>query len=177
MDTIALVCVVCGVAVDKHVGQGHNFMVRDDQGYDASDRPGHFKVINYRVVTIAAPAAGADPVIVVPANSNWRIEALLATLVTDAVVNNRVPHLIVDDGQGHNLFNVPFANNQVAGSTVIYSAGASIVASSFDNAITACFPQHLLLLQGWRVRMATSLLDAGDQWSATNVLIKEWLQF
>jgi hypothetical protein len=93
------------------------------------------------------------------------------------VVNNRVPHLVVDDGQGHSIFNVPFSNNQPASLTVIYSAGASIVASSFDGAITACFPQHLLLLQGWRVRMLTTLLDAGDQWSAVNVLVKEWIQF
>jgi hypothetical protein len=177
MDAILLVCAVCGVPVDKHIGQDHGFMIRDDQGIDRSDRPGHYKLIEYRVVTIPAPAAGADPVIVVPANSNWRVESLSTSLVTDAVVANRVPHLVFDDGQGHVLFNTPFANNQIAASTVQYSAGASIVASSFDNAITACYPQHMLLLQGWRARMLTTALDAGDQWSAVTVLVKEWIQF
>jgi hypothetical protein len=177
MELIALVCAVCGVGVDQHHERGHNFTVRDDQGVDRGNRAGHYEVIQYRVIPLAAPAVGTDIVITVPPTSNWRIEAFQAQLVTSAVVANRVPHLFVDDGQGHSMYNFPSTGNQVAATTVQYSAGPAIVAVTFDNAQTFVIPAHLLLLNSWRIGFKTTALDVGDQWSNVNVLVKEWLQF
>jgi len=152
-------------------------MIRDDQVAERTQRPGHYLLLQQRVVLLPSPAAGVDAVATVPATAQWELISLQAQLVTSAAVANRVPHLVLTDGQGHSLFNFPAANNQLAGVTKQYSGGVADVAADFDNAAALVLPYGLKLLQGWTVGFATTALDVADQWSKFNLLVKEWLSF
>jgi hypothetical protein len=183
---LAVLC-ICGAPESSPVHQdasGHAFrplraadQIRDDQYAERNTRPGHYAVADYRVVQIPNPAAGADWLATVPATARWRIACLQAQLVTSAVVANRVPHLVITDGQGHSVYNFPAPSNQIASTTVQYSAGTTIVTTQFDNASVLVMPYPVKLLQTWTIGTVTTAKDVGDQWSNIFLYIKEWLQF
>ena len=157
---------------DRWLGAG-----RDDQSIDRGRRPGHYTVSDYRVISIPAPAPGVDVVAVVPTPSQWRVQCLQAQLITSAVIANRVPHLIIKDQLGNYVYNFPAPTNQVASSTMQYSAGTTTVAAQFDNASVLVLPFPVKLLQGWSVGFLTTALQAADQWSNAALYVKEWLEF
>jgi|SRR5579872_2964193 len=184
---INLTLCICGLPESAH-GPGkstHPYTppswqqgTRDTQKAGESERDGHYTLKEQRVVTIAKPAAGVDVVATVPANARWKVWSMFATLVTDAVVNNRVPHVVITDGPlNDTVHNVPANNNQVAGATVNYSAGAGVFGVSFDNAVVMVLPVELDLLQKWTIGFKTTNLDAGDQWSALALVVTETLYF
>jgi hypothetical protein len=113
----------------------------------------------------------------VPAQARWRVQALQAQLLTGAVAGNRIPHLVITDGQGNSVYNFPAPNNQIAASTVQYSAGTTIVTTNFDNASVLVLPYPVKLLGNWTIASLTTGLLAGDQWSNICLYVKEWLQF
>jgi hypothetical protein len=177
MDTLDLVCAVCGVALHKHEHAGHRFMIRDDQIAETTVRHGHYAIVEHRSILLAKPAAGVDAIAVVPGAARWEVLNLSALLTASAVVANRVPHVIIDDGQGNQSYNFPAGGNQLAGSAVQYSAASDTVAASFDGAISLVLPYPCHLSQGWRVGFKTTALDPGDQWTGFCLIVKEWLNF
>jgi hypothetical protein len=183
---IGILC-ACGAPESADVHRdpnGHAFrptraadQIRDDQYAERNTRPGHYAVADLRVISIPKPGVGADWTATVPATARWRIACLQAQLITSAVAVNRVPHVVLTDGQGHSVYNFPATTNQVASSTVQYSAGTTIVTTQFDNASVLVLPYPVKLLQGWTIGTVTTALDGGDQWSNIFLYVKEWLQF
>jgi len=155
----------------------HNAPVQDTQRREWTERPGHYAVVQTRVATFPNPAAGVDAIAVVPSNVRWEVQNLGALLTTSAAVANRVVHLIVDDGQGNQVYNFPASQNQVAASAVQYSAGVSTMVVSFDSATMLVLPFPLHLSPGWRIGFKTTLLDAADQWTKFAMITKEWINF
>lgn len=177
MDTIELICGVCGVPVDKHQGMGHKFAVRDDQLRAPTDRSTHYAIVEHRAIGIAQPLPGVDVVATVPATTRWRVQCLQAQLTTSVIAANRVVHLVITDGQGNQVYNFPAPGNHIAATTVQYSAAPESIQASFDNATVLCLPEPTHLLQGWTIGFSTTAKDAGDQWSKFNLIVKEWLNF
>jgi hypothetical protein len=173
----AISCAVCGEVIDPLGKHSHGASIQDTQGVERSQRSGHFALLQHRIVAAPTPAAGADPIFIVPALSRWELQNLGALLTTSAVVANRVPHLIVDDNQGHQVYNFPASTNQVASSAVQYAAGVGVVAASNDNATMLVLPYPLHLNQGWRVGFKTTGLDVGDQWTVFALLVHEWVSY
>ena len=182
---LMLLCICGKTSADHGPGKSDHLytppsgagQVRDDQQPERVTRRGHYQLNEYRVITIANPLAGVDVVATVPSTVRWRVQCLQAQLVTSAVAMNRIPHLVITDGQGHQVYNVPPSGNQVAGLTEQYSAGVTVVAANFDNANVLVLPYVTHLLQGWTIGFSTTGLQAGDQWSNCALLVEEWLSF
>lgn len=189
MGTGFVIAVLCGCgqppdAPVHHSADGHKYAPirgadqrRDDQETERGPRSGHYALAEYRVIQVAQPAAGLDFTATVPAMARWRVQCLQAQLLTSAVVANRVPHLVITDGQGHTMYNFPSPGNQVPSTTFQYSAGTTIVTTQFDGAQVLVLPYPMKLLQGWTIGMLSTALQAGDQWSNIVIHVKEWLQF
>jgi hypothetical protein len=189
MDTVTIdlsVMCICGQpenAPVHHYG-GHLYnpvraadQLRDDQDAHKGRRRGHYALAEQRIITLAQPALGADWSAAVPATARWRVNALQAQLTTSAAVANRIPHIVITDGQGHNVYNMPAPTNQVAASAVQYSAGATVVTAFFDSAAVLALPYPLKLLQNWTIASLTTGIQAADQWANIVLYVKEWLQF
>ncbi|HWY55752.1 MAG TPA: hypothetical protein VNZ03_14890 [Terriglobales bacterium] len=185
--TTLLVLCACGQAESAtvhHSPDGHKYapirgadQFRDDQEMHKGSRRGHYALAEQRIITLASPAVGLDWSAPVPATARWRVNAVQAQLATSAVVANRVPHIIITDGQAHTVYNVPSLTNQVAATTFVYSAGATVVTAFFDSAVVMALPYPLKMLQNWTIASLTTGIQAGDQWSNIVLFVKEWLQF
>jgi hypothetical protein len=182
---LSIMC-ICGQPHNAmvHGPGGHQYVpmrgadqIRDDQRPEKGTRRGHYALAEYRVLPLPQPAAAADWVATVPATVRWRVQCLQAQLTTSAAIANRVPHLQITDGQGHSMYNFPSPNNQTASSVEQYSAGTTVVTTTFDNANVLVLPYPMKLLPGWTIGTLTTALAAGDQWANIVLHVKEWLQF
>lgn len=129
-----------------------------------------------RSVTGTDPAAGAEVSESVPTNARWRLRSLRVPLVTSAVVANRRPHLVVDDGATI-LFDFAAGDTQAASLTRNYNSGPDGFARvAQDNEIYIPSHYQLMLFQGWRVRTVTTALDAGDNYGPPQLNVEEWIE-
>lgn len=126
------------------------------------------------VVTLPAPAAGADFTITVPGRELWHPISIRARLATDATVANRATRLEFDDGA------TVFATIRPGG-TIAASSNARFgwfhgasqptgadVGTAFNQAIP-----RLVMRPGWRILTITSGIGAGDQWSEIALLVEK----
>lgn len=124
---------------------------------------------------VGNPAAGADWSVSVPTNQRWRIESLVATLVTAVAVANRVPTFIIDDGVNI-LFQVDAIAAEVASTTKVYAlAAGQTAATGAGNTISLPLPGPQFLTTGWRVRSSTAAIQAADQWSGISLNVETWV--
>lgn len=129
-----------------------------------------------RSITGADPAAGAEFSETVPTAARWRLMGVAFTLVTDATVANRIPNLIVDDGAAE-ILRVSAAAAQTASTTIEYSAIAGgYSGGSGATRINLPLPADLILSAGYRVRSETNAIVAGDNYSAPQLLVEEWIE-
>jgi hypothetical protein len=145
------------------------------QGYPGSpiespvDGPGAL-----RSITNAAPGAGADFTVTVPANVRWRPIALFASLVTGVAVAARAVRTVYDDGA--TIYAQMGSNQtQAASLTFAYTTAPSNglgLMSATDVLIPA--PDWIVAPAGHRIRSSTLLIQAADQWSAQQLLVEEW---
>jgi hypothetical protein len=129
----------------------------------------------FRIVSQAAPAAGAEIVVTAPGNTRWMLSAFRFQITASAAVANRTPVLLIDDGA-----NVVFETENVtavtAGQVATYNAGAGI-----QNANLAALdyqlalPETLVLPAGARIRTSTGNLQAGDQYAAPVYNVEDWI--
>jgi len=130
-----------------------------------------------RSVQVTNPGAGADWSTSVPTGARWELIALVAQLVTAVAVGTREARLVIDDG-ANTLFEVPAAASQAPSLTVLYSwgqgAGGPIVADT--AVIEAPIANDVYLTGGFRIRTATGVIQAADQWSLISLLVREWME-
>jgi hypothetical protein len=121
-------------------------------------------------------AAGAEISETVPAGARWRLRGLRAQLVTSATVATRRVHVFVDDG-ATKLFELAAADTQLASLTRNYNVEpVGFQRTAQDNEIYVPTAPDLQLLQGWRIRTATTLFDAGDNWGPPQLDVEEWME-
>jgi hypothetical protein len=130
-----------------------------------------------RSITGSTPSAGADISETVPTGARWELISLRAQLTTSATVANRVPLLLLDDG----------ANAWFAGSAVATQAaslvwrytwfqGAAPIAAIVGTDVPLQVPINNRLAAGSRIRTSTTAIAAGDQWTAPQYLVREFLE-
>lgn len=120
-----------------------------------------------KVISIAAPIAGADWTTTVPAGELWDVLSIFSSLTSAVAVANRAPRLQISDGNVVWL-DIPSAAVQAASLTYryVYVEGATLAAVS--NGQTVGIPD-LVLLPGAIIRVTTDNIQAADQWAATYV--------
>jgi hypothetical protein len=128
-----------------------------------------------RSITGTDPAPGTQSVEVVPTNARWRLLAWRATLTTDATAVTRLfPTLLFDDGA--NIFWVWFAPETVSASA-IRRYNFAVLGVEHPNR-SGEFGQplpDLLLKANYRIRTSVGSFQAGDDWSAPQMLVEEWI--
>lgn len=128
-----------------------------------------------QVVAVATPAAGAEFTLKAPGHGLWRVMSIAFTLVTSAIVANRRPALLADDGTDvffASLSGVDLAATLTTRLAAFHGATAGGVAGSVVN-----FPlpgDGLILLPGYRLRSSTTAIDATDQYSAIRAVVHEY---
>lgn len=124
-----------------------------------------------RVITGAAPAAGADWIVTVPSGKLWRLVGLTASLVTAVAAANRSPRLVVTDGKTTTLILPPVAV-QAASLTGAFTWAAHVdsYATAPDQVIAL---PDLTLQAGWTIAVSTTAIQAADQWSIQALLVIE----
>lgn len=127
-----------------------------------------------RSITGTDPAANTEISETVPARRRWIIRTLRFQLVTDANPANRYITILIDDGANFLLtFNI--SQVQSASKTYTYSFANINVGETFVNPeLFHPFP-HLILSAGCRLRTFTSGLQVGDNYSAPQLLVEEWI--
>lgn len=131
---------------------------------------------NLRVVQITNPAAGADWVATVPTGARWKVYSFHALFTASATVANRQVEVIVDDGA--NIYWDSDAQvNITAGQAVsINDTGTNVPQGVFTTTQNLVIPPQLQMAAGHRIRTATAGIQAGDQWSAINLLVEEVIE-
>jgi hypothetical protein len=128
---------------------------------------------NQQILALPNPAAGSELVVTPRAGEDWVVLGITATFTASAAVATRNPKLVLDDST-----NVGFEIN--AGFSLIATNVALIswVADqnvSFNTAsgafLTGCFPLRVLPT-GWRIRTATTALDAADTYTNISVMFE-----
>lgn len=129
-----------------------------------------------RTISGADPAAGVEISETVPTGARWELIAFRFTLVTSAVVANRDMRLVIDDG-ANVLWQYPANAVQAASQTRVYTASMALPQiQDSDGNFFVPIPQALLLTAGFRIRTLTGSIDAGDNYSAPQYLVREWLE-
>ena len=129
----------------------------------------------YRVIVGADPAANVELDIVVPGGVIWIVQSLVVTFVTDAAVANRNVHLTLDDGTTE-YCRVLAIGTQAASLTQIYAwirDYGTVYAAGSTRGHVAGMPSFPLL-SGHHIRTVTSLRQAGDNYSAPVLYVREY---
>jgi hypothetical protein len=129
-----------------------------------------------RSITGTDPAAGSEINETVPTGARWRFIACRAILVTDVTAPTRLPCLSFDDGA---LVYAGAATSvsQAASLTFTYhwgDVGANHTTSSLAGMVSTA--ANLVLPAGHRIRTITGSFVAGDNWSAPQLLVEEWME-
>ena len=127
-------------------------------------------------VTGTTPGAGAEISETVPSNARWELLSIKYSLTTSATVATRNTSLLADDGSNVFWQGTQSGSGQAASLTYQYChfPGATQVAGQSVIDIFAS-PTGLQLTAGFRLRTNTLNLQAGDQYTAPQYLVREWL--
>lgn len=123
------------------------------------------------------PAAGAEISEECPLGARWRIVGLRARLATDATAANRRPSLVWDDGIASQFARLPSSAVVGASSTqnFLWNLGVTLDPSITDVG-QAALPLEHVLVNPYRIRTVTTNLQAGDDWTAPELFVREWLE-
>jgi hypothetical protein len=122
------------------------------------------------------PAANTEISETVPTGARWRLVGVRFALVTDANAANRNVSLVIDDG-ANAVFEATALNVQAASLTINYAASAAGFATgSVSNRQSIGIPPDLVLPAGYRIRTETGSMQVGDNYSAPQLLVEEWLE-
>jgi hypothetical protein len=126
-------------------------------------------------ITGTTPGAGAEISEVVPAHARWKLLAFRFQLTTAVTVATRQADLVMDDGA--NIFaEVIPGTTQAASLVQIYNYLPNVNVQPVANGIVnAPIPNDVFLSSGFRIRTHTFNLQAGDQYTAPQYVVQEWL--
>jgi hypothetical protein len=130
-----------------------------------------------RSITGTTPGAGAEISEVVPTGARWELLATKFGLTTNATVANRDPALSLDDG-ANEYFRQTGGASEAASTTFAWSWGQGVswhgvaVVGTLANGL----PVNLRMGSGHRMRTITANLQVGDQYTAPQMLVREWIE-
>lgn len=124
----------------------------------------------------AAPAAGAEVIMTVPARTRWRPLAFSTQLTASGVAGNRETALVIDDG-ANIVARIPSNVTVIANGVVRVSFfhAAPRGAGAQDGSAIAPLPMTMLAT-GWRLRTLTTGILGGDQYSTSQLATEEWIE-
>lgn len=130
-----------------------------------------------RSITGAVPGAGAEISETVPTGARWELLAGAFTLTTSATVANRTPRLSLDDG-ALVYFQASSQGVQAAsvGVTYTFGQGLPLQAIGADSRSILTLPNNIRMAAAHRWRTLTGLIQVGDQYSAIQYLVREWIE-
>ncbi len=132
--------------------------------------------VHGRLVSITGtdPAANVEIIETAPDRRRWLIHNLTFTLITDGNPANRSVRITVDDGT-NDLFSFAVDKIQSASKSYVYCFANIYVSETFIN-FTLFHPFPVLsLFPGCRIRTTTTNRQVGDDYSAPQALIEEWI--
>lgn len=122
------------------------------------------------------PAAGADFTNTNFSNQRLRIESIVAQLAAANAGTPRAVELIVDDGINV-VFRIAANATQAINTTAQYVVGSLGTPSTIVTTdLQINIPNPLILMPGWRIRTATTNINAADQWSNIWANVEEWIE-
>jgi hypothetical protein len=127
-----------------------------------------------RSITGAVPAAGADISETVPSNARWQLLSLFAQLTTAVAVANRQVNLTLDDSA--NIF-YETPNGPVQAASLVWEynfAPCGFAPAVVLTDVAMHYDNSQLLTAGFRIRTDTVNIQAADQWTAPQYLVREW---
>lgn len=128
-----------------------------------------------RTVVVPNPAVGADWSQVVPGGVIWELLSLDVIFATSAVVATRVPALYVRDSDNRALYHLSMPASLAASGAAEWTLAVGLGVTTSTTAQAAPLPSPAIVLQpGSIVRVTTTALDAGDQWSNIFMTVREW---
>lgn len=129
-----------------------------------------------RSITGSVPAAGAEISEVVPSFARWDLLSIRATLTTSAAAANRDPALLLDDST--NVFFeaiVPAHQTASAAWRTTWAQGIQPLYPITNGPMLSALPVGVRLGPAYRIRTSTLNIQAADQWSAIQYLVREWM--
>jgi len=134
------------------------------------DGPGYV-----RYVSGTNPAIGSQATITVPAGRIWRVLSCRATLSTSASVANREVRFRQNQGGGF-VFIAPAVHTQPENTTYIYTwVSGGRTDQVMYNVNPVIVPDVVYLKGGDVVQTEVLNWQAGDDWSAIEMTVEEWL--
>lgn len=130
-----------------------------------------------RSITGAVPGAGAEISETVPTGARWEFLAAFFTFTTAVAVANRTPRIQIDDG-ALVYYSASSQGTQAASLTVGYAVGQGLPfqAIGADARSVLAIPVNLKMAAAHRWRTLTGLIQAADQYSAIQYLVREWTE-
>lgn len=129
-----------------------------------------------RAITGTNPAAGAEISETVPTNALWKLKAMIFSLTTDANVTDRSVALLIGDGT-NTIHDFVAQTVQTASTTIRYQV------THFGYQPTAIFSEiyiptvdELFLPAGFTIDTFLVSGQAGDNFTAPQMLVEEWIQ-
>jgi len=129
-----------------------------------------------RSITGTNPPAGSEVTETVPAGARWRLISLAAHFTTDATVINRFISWTIDDGvttlfweDAAQLITANIGMWQVFNTTTQRHG-------SYSAPSQAPGPLAGVMSAGWRLSTLTTNLQPGDDWSAPQMWVEEWIE-
>lgn len=127
-----------------------------------------------RSISGATPGAGAEISETVPTNARWEPLSFRALLTASATVANRFPQLILDDGVNE-LQRVAVNAAITASQAVPITWAAGFPTATQQAGFIEPLPVNGRVGAGYRLRTTTVALQAGDQYSGVQYLMREWM--
>jgi hypothetical protein len=127
-----------------------------------------------RSITGSVPAAGADISETVPAGARWQLLSMRATLTTAVAVASRQVKLTLDDGA--NRF-YDTGDGPVQAASLAWAYTFAPTGSPPTNALTDVqihYDNAQFEAPSYRVRTVTAAIQAADQWTAPQYVVREW---
>lgn len=130
-----------------------------------------------RSITAAVPAAGAEISETVPTGARWEVLAFHGILTTSATVATRLPLLRFDDGTTQ-YFEASAIVGLAASLALRYgwAEGIPNVLLPSNGTPLGPMPMNNRLAAGHRIRTSTINIQAADQWSAVQYVVREWIE-
>ncbi len=128
------------------------------------------------VITGTNPGLGVEVSETVPANVHWEVFAVRLLLTTDATVQTRTVHLVIQDSAS-SLIDIISANTQVASLSRNYTFATYTdpIDQQATNDLLTSFPRKVYLPTGFRIVTQTTGFQAGDNWSAPFFHVEQWI--
>lgn len=129
-----------------------------------------------RAIIGTQPAPGVDWIETVPTNARWQLLSCQATIVTAAGGVDRWPGIYHVIGGSQYVASAQTKTTAASSSqSCWWEAGMPLETGFGFVGSVAGIPTPFMLLAGNQFRAITANLQPGDQWTAPNYMVREWL--